>query len=67
MSNRQNKRNPHAYEYVDKPSTHKRQNDSQHHRHNRNNDNYVILQKDPFEIVMWLCGIAFMALLFFLA
>ena len=62
MSNRQKRRNPHAYKYVDRPSSNKRQQNRQYRNHN--DGNYVILQKDPFEIVMWLCGIAFMALEF---
>lgn len=65
MSNRQNKRNPHAYKYVDRPSANKRQQNKQYR--NRNDGNYVILQRDPFEIVMGLCVIAFIALVIFFA
>ena len=65
MSNRQKKRNPHAYSYVDKRPATKHRNNLQ--RYEQDNDNYVILQRDPCEIVMGLCAIAFMAILFFLA
>ena len=65
MSNRQKRRNPHAYKYVDRPSANKRQQNRQYR--NRNDDNYVILQRDPFEIVMGLCVIAFIALVIFFA
>ena len=59
MSNRQKRRNPHAYKYVDRPSPNKRHRNRQYR--NRNDSNYVILQRDPFEIVMGLCVIAFIA------
>lgn len=65
MSNRQKRRNPHAYKYVDRPSSNKRQQNRQHR--NRNDGNYVILQRDPFEIVMGLCVVAFVALVIFFA
>lgn len=65
MSNRQKRRNPHAYKYVDRPSSNKRQQNRQYR--NRNDDNYVILQRDPFEIVMGLCVVAFIALVIFFA
>lgn len=65
MSNRQKRRNPHAYKYVDRPSSNKRQKNRQYR--NRNDGNYVILQRDPFEIVMGLCGLVFIALVIFFA
>ena len=65
MSNRQKRRNPHAYKYVDRPSSNKRQQNRQYR--NRNDSNYVILQRDPFEIVMGLCALAFMALVIIFA
>jgi hypothetical protein len=65
MSNRQKRRNPHAYKYVDRPSSNKRQKNRQYR--NRNDGNYVILQRDPFEIVMGLCGIVFIALVIIFA
>lgn len=63
MSNRQKRRNPHAYKYVDRPSSNKRHRNRQY----RNDSNYVILQRDPFEIVMGLCVIAFIALVIIFA
>ncbi|MCL9778029.1 hypothetical protein [Neisseria subflava] len=65
MSNRQKRRNPHAYKYVDRPSSNKRHRNRQYR--NRNDSNYVILQRDPFEIVMGLCVVAFIALVIFFA
>lgn len=65
MSNRQKRRNPHAYKYVDRPSSNKRQKNRQYR--NRNDGNYVILQRDPFEIVMGLCGLVFIALVIYFA
>lgn len=68
MSNRQKRRNPHAYKYVDRPSSNKRQKNRQYRNRNDGNDgNYVILQRDPFEIVMGLCGIVFIALVIIFA
>jgi len=43
MSNRQKKRNPHAYSYVDKRPATKHRNNLQ--RYEQDNDNYVILQR----------------------